>query len=100
MAITSYRVASNNPLPNPIPELTVREGQVLENGVPLTQPSYVVFDVRRVEMRTRDLSEALGWDTKLREAEDWAREVPANRSRAWRNDPTSRTDSSYRGSDR
>jgi len=46
--------------------------------LPLTQLSYIVFDVCRVEARTRDLNEGAAWDTKLREAEDLAREVLAN----------------------
>jgi len=71
-------VDEDNPLPNPIPQLAIRDGQVHANGVPMTQLSYVVFDVRRVDARTRDLSNAAPWDTKLREAEDLAREVLAN----------------------
>ena len=71
-------VDEDNALPNPIPQLVVRDGQVLADGVPMTQLSYVVFDVRRVDARTRDLSDAAPWDTKLREAEDLAQEVLAN----------------------
>jgi hypothetical protein len=71
-------VDEDNPLPNPMPRLSIRDGHVLADGVLLTQLSYAVFDVRRVEARTRDLSEAAPWDTKLREAEDLAREVLAN----------------------
>lgn len=71
-------VDENNPLPSPLPRLKVRDGHVLADGLPLTQLSYTVFDVRRVEARTRDLNEGAAWDTKLREAEDLAREVLAN----------------------
>lgn len=58
-----------NPLPNPIPQLTVTDESLTVDGVPLTQLSYVVLNVLRVPARTRKLGANTAWDLKLREAE-------------------------------
>jgi hypothetical protein len=62
----------DNPLPNPIPKLEVRDGGLLADGERVTQLSYIILMVGRTEARTRDLSEGAAWDAKLREAEDKA----------------------------
>jgi hypothetical protein len=64
-----------NPLPNPMPKLTVQDGGLLANGKRVTQFSYVIMDVRRIPVRTRAFSDGATWETKLREAEDEARRI-------------------------
>lgn len=66
---------NHNPLPSPLPHLQVKDGQLLADGDRVTQLSYVVIDVHRTPVRTRDLNEGAVWDMKLREAEDEARRV-------------------------
>lgn len=63
---------NRNPLPNPIPKLQVRDGQLLGNDEVITQHSYVVLDVHRTPARTRALNEGAPWEAKLRDAEDEA----------------------------
>lgn len=63
----------DNPLPQPIPEMQVAEGNLLLEGKPVTQYSFVVLEVRRAPARTRDLNDGAPWEDKLREAEDEAR---------------------------
>jgi hypothetical protein len=64
-----------NPLPNPMPALAVRNGDLLADGERVTRWSYVVLDVRSTPARTRDLSDGAAWEGRLREAEDEARSV-------------------------
>ncbi len=64
-----------NPLPNPLPKFEVRDGELLANGVRVTQLSYVILDVRRTEARSRALNENAKWEVKLREAESVAQLV-------------------------
>jgi len=66
---------ARNPLPSPLPKLRVSGGELLAEGSPITQLSYVVLDVQRTEARTRDLSGGAVWDTKLREAENEAQNI-------------------------
>lgn len=61
-----------NPIPSPLQVLEIRDGELLANGKRVTQLSYVILDVRRVEARTRDLNDGAIWDAKLREAESLA----------------------------
>jgi hypothetical protein len=63
----------NNPIPDPLPKLEIRDGGLLGDGVRITGLSYIVLQVRRTEARTRDLSEGAPWDAKLRDAEGKAR---------------------------
>jgi hypothetical protein len=62
-----------NPLPNPLPTITVEQGLVKFAGRPVDNLSYVVLEFRRTEARTRALSDGSVWEKKLREAEDEAR---------------------------
>jgi len=67
--------SQNDPIPNPMPALEVRDGALLAGGQGITQLSYVVLSVVRVPVRTRELSSGAVWDTKLREAEVLSQEV-------------------------
>ncbi|RMF29890.1 MAG: hypothetical protein D6759_13020 [Chloroflexi bacterium] len=64
-----------NPLPRPLPTLEVQDGDLLADGQPVTQWSYVILDVRCLEVRTRDLNEGAGWAEKLRRAEGVAQRL-------------------------
>lgn len=64
-----------SPLPSPLPCLSVKDGELLADGSPITQLSYVVLHVQRTEARTRDLSGGAVWDHKLREAENEAENI-------------------------
>ena len=64
-----------NPLPSPFPKLEVREGELLADGIPPTQLSYVILNIERTEARTRDLNGGAVWDHKLREAENEAQNI-------------------------
>ena len=61
-----------NPIPDPLPKLEIRDDGLVGDDVRITGLSYIVFQVRRTEARTRDLSEGAFWDAKLRGAEDKA----------------------------
>ncbi|MDP9053267.1 MAG: hypothetical protein M3N93_03065 [Acidobacteriota bacterium] len=62
----------NNPLPDPLPKLEVKDAALLADGERITGLSYIVLLVRRTEARTRDLNDGAAWEPKLREAEDKA----------------------------
>jgi hypothetical protein len=64
-----------NPLPRPLPSLSVQDGDLLAGGKPVTQWSYVLFDVQRLDARTRDLGVGQPWYAKLVEAEGIAQDV-------------------------
>jgi len=64
-----------NPIPNPLPKITVEQGMVKLDNVPVTNLSYVALDVRQTPARTRALSGGAAWESKLREAEDEAKNV-------------------------
>ena len=81
----------NNPLPNPMPKLEVRNDGLLGNGQPITQLSYIVMEVRALAARTRELNDGAAWEVKLREAEALAMRVKSNplvsddeRGHSWR----------------
>jgi hypothetical protein len=59
-------------LPDPRDKFEVSEGELLLNGEPVTELSYVLLNVKRIAARTRELNEGAGWESKLREAEDEA----------------------------
>lgn len=67
-----------SPLPSPLPCFSVKDGELLADGSPITQLSYVVLHVQRTEARTRDLSGGAVWDQKLREAENEAESISQN----------------------
>ena len=64
-----------HPLPTQIKSLKVDDNAVFVEGVPVTELSYVVLDVQRVPVRTRQLGANSNWDAKLREAESLVREA-------------------------
>lgn len=68
----------HNPLPRPMSSLAVKDGELMADGKPVTQWSYVILDVRCTEARTRDLNEGAAWDAKLREAEAIAQEMASD----------------------
>jgi hypothetical protein len=72
-----------NPLPRPLPQAVVRDGELLLDGQPVTQYSYVVLDIRRVPVRTRGLNDGAPWETKLREAEDEAQLPAGDTNSSW-----------------
>ncbi len=65
----------DNPLPRPLPPLSVQDGDLLADGKPITQWSYVLFRVHRLEARTRDLGVGQAWHKKLADAENMAQDV-------------------------
>lgn len=65
----------HNPLPRPLPNLSVQNGDLLADGRPITQWSYVLLQVHRVEARTRDQGVGRAWYNKLAEAEGIAQDV-------------------------
>ncbi len=80
-----------DPIPRPLPALTVGDGGLCADGQALTGLSYVVLDVTRVPMRTRQLNGGAAWERKLTEAESAAQEVAddpfaddAARREAWK----------------
>jgi hypothetical protein len=66
------------PIPSPLPDLQVRDGELLANGAPVTQLCYVVLDVLCTGARTRDLNDGAPWDAKLRQAEVVASRIAGN----------------------
>jgi hypothetical protein len=66
----------NSPIPNPIPRLTVSNNELLGDGKPVRELSFVVLKVVRTEARTRDLNDGASWADKLREAENLAERIP------------------------
>jgi len=64
-----------NPLPRPLPRLSVQNGDLLADDKPITQWSYVLLQVHRVEAHTRDEGVGRPWYQKLAEAEGIAQDV-------------------------
>jgi hypothetical protein len=80
-----------NPIPAPLPKLSVEDGLLLGDGHPILTLSYVILDVRRVDARTRALNDGAPWDGKLKLAEATAQRVGSNplasdddREQGWR----------------
>ena len=69
---------ADNPLPSPLPMLSVVNGDLLADGQPMSQLSYVILEVRVVAARTRDLNDGAAWAEKLRQAEGLAQRLSAN----------------------
>lgn len=63
------------PIPRPLPTLTICDGDLLADGQPVTQWSYVILEVRCIDARTRDLSNNAEWELRLREAETEAQNI-------------------------
>lgn len=76
-AILGTRDAAN-PLPSPLPALSVANGELLADGQPLTQLSYIILDVHVLPVRTRDLNDGAAWSGKLRQAEGVAQRLAAD----------------------
>ena len=69
---------ADNPLPSPLPALSVVNGELLGDAQPLSQLSYVILDVRVVPARTRGLNDGAAWTEKLRLAEGTAQRLAAD----------------------
>ncbi len=67
-----------NPLPSPMPTLSVAGGGLLADGKPISQLSYVILDVRVLPARKRDLNDGAVWADKLRQAEESAQRLAAD----------------------
>ena len=66
---------AENPIPSPLPALEVRDHRLLAGGRPLSGLSYVIIEVRKTPVRSRDLGTGTPWDERLREAEDVAQSL-------------------------
>ena len=64
-----------NPLPRPLPNLSVRDGDLLADGVPITQWSYVLLEIHRLDALGRDRGVGQPWHKKLIDAENIAQDV-------------------------
>ncbi len=69
---------ADNPLPSPVPPLSIVNGELLADRQPLTRLSYVVLDVRVLAARTRGLNDGAVWAEKLRQAEGVAQRLAAD----------------------
>jgi len=69
---------TDHPIPRPLPLLSIQDGDLLANGSPVTDWSYVVLEVRLIDARTRALSDGALWELKLRQAEASARQLENN----------------------
>ena len=67
------------PLPDSKAELEVKGIDLLVNGKPATDWSYVILNVRSVDVRGRSLSEGADWEKKIRKAEGIAGFVESDR---------------------
>lgn len=65
----------DHPIPTPLPQLEVRESQLFMDGQPFSGLSYVILEVRKTLVRTRDAGVGTEWDARLREAEDIAQSL-------------------------
>lgn len=65
-------------LPKTPPKLQVREDTLLDGERAIDRWSYVVFQVTRLPVRTREMNEGAVWDAKLHEAEQVVRDVVAD----------------------
>lgn len=64
-----------DPLPVAPPQLQLQENTLLSDGGPVDRWSYVIFQVTRLPVRTREMNEGALWDTKLYEAERIVKDV-------------------------
>ncbi|MDM8517159.1 hypothetical protein QUF76_13240 [Desulfobacterales bacterium HSG16] len=64
-----------SPLPRPVPDLKIKDGELFANETPVTQWSYIVLSVRHLEARTRALNDGASWESKFREAESIALQI-------------------------
>lgn len=81
----------DHPLPtSPWPELSVAHGELLMDGQPVRQLSYVILETRVLPVRTRDTSDGAPWAEKLQLAEATAQRLAGDpfasedeRKQAW-----------------
>jgi len=66
---------TDHPIPSPLPVLEVKDYRLLAGGRPVSGLSYVIIEVRKTSVRSRDLGIGTDWDTRLREAEDIAQSL-------------------------
>ncbi len=69
---------ADNPLPSPLPPLSIVNGELLADRQPLDRLSYIILDVRVLEARTRSLNDGAVWAEKLRQAEGVAQRLAAD----------------------
>lgn len=67
-----------NPLPSPMPALSVVNSDLLAAGNRVTQLSYVILDVRVLPVRSRALNDGAAWAEKLGQAEGVAQRLAAD----------------------
>jgi hypothetical protein len=82
--------SADDPIPTDLPGLEVVAGGLRVNGQELPNLSYIVLEVTRVPVRTREANSGALWDKKLREAEAVVQEVvddpfsdDASKRKAW-----------------
>lgn len=66
---------ADHPIPSVLPQLEIRDHRLLVGGVPLSGLSYVIVEIRKTSVRSRDLGAGTAWDDRLREAEDLAQSL-------------------------
>jgi hypothetical protein len=79
-----------HPISAPMPTLEVKDQRLLAGGRPVSGLSYIILEVRKTAVRSRDLGVGSEWDARLREAEDLAQSLlddpfadDASREEAW-----------------
>jgi hypothetical protein len=65
----------DHPIPTPMPSLEVAKNRLMIDGRPVSGISYVIIEVRKTSVRSRDLGAGTEWDNRLREAEDTAQSL-------------------------
>lgn len=70
--------SERDPIPSPLPALEICPTSIRAGGQDITQLSYVVLEVTRLPVRTRETNAGALWDKKLNEAESLAQEVADN----------------------
>lgn len=69
-----------NPLPRPFPKLSIHDGDLVADGMPVTQWSYILLEVHRIYALGRHHGIGQPWYTKLIEAENIAQDVENEKS--------------------
>jgi len=67
--------STDDPIPMDLSRLEVAQDGLLLDGQPIPNLSYVVLDVTRLPVRTREANNGALWDKKLREAESAIQDV-------------------------
>lgn len=66
---------ADHPIPPVLPQVEVKDHRLLVGGRPLSGLSYVIIEIRKTSVRSRDLGIGTAWDDRLREAEDIAQSL-------------------------